>query len=48
MTIGEFILAIVFLSPILFGPVIVASLVLAMIIRGSYGIIRQFIQRLKS
>jgi hypothetical protein len=48
MTIGEFILAAVFLSPILFGPVIVVSLALAMIIRGSYGIIRQFIRSIKS
>lgn len=48
MTIGEFILAAAFLSPILFGPLIVVCLVLAMIIRGSYGIIRQFIQVLKS
>ena len=48
MTIGEFILGVIILSPILFGPVIVVSLALAMIVRGSYGIIRQFIQELKS
>lgn len=48
MTVGEFILSVIILSPILFGPVIVVSLALAMIIRAFYGTISQFIQRLKS
>jgi hypothetical protein len=44
-TVGELILAAIILLPIIFGPLVVAGLALAMAFRGSLGVIKQLFKR---